>query len=140
MVTRHCYIGIEDLGLTAPQRQILINALKQLGPSKAQQPCHLNHWRIRTDGLAAIFEAAFDEDTISISAVRGYLASIFGIDPNLITYTTASTQYGPLITYNRTGDKLRLIQFGGAAPSWNASGAAVRAYLAANSAAWEAAV
>ena len=49
----HTYIGIEDLGLTVPQRQTLIEALKKLGPASHPQPSHLCHHRIRLDGKAA---------------------------------------------------------------------------------------
>ena len=133
----HVYVGILDLGLTDAQRGTLIEALKRLGPASSPSPAKLCHWRVRLDGLAAIFEADFRENEVTIEGVKGYLASIFGIDPALISHSVAQTAYGPVVTFNRAGDKLRLVQFGGVSPTWAESGAACRAYLAAKIAEWE---
>lgn len=133
----HLYVGIEDIGLTAPQRETLVEALKRLGPKSDVQPARLCHWRLRTDGKAAIFEADFGENEITIAAVKRYLADVFGVDPATVSHTLQQTQYGPLVTFSRGGDRLRLVQFGGAEPTWAESGDACRAYLAANAAAWE---
>ena len=133
----HVYIGIEDLGLTVAQRNTLVEALKQLGPASSPSPAKLCHWRIRLDSKAAIFEADFGENEVTIAGVKGYLASIFGVDPALISHSVTQTVYGPVVTFNRNGDKLRLVQFGGVSPTWMESGDACRAYLKANMAEWE---
>lgn len=133
----HVYIGIEDLGLTIVQRDTLIAALEKLGPASHPQPSHLCHWRVRLDGKAAIFEADFGEDEVTIEALKNRLGSIFGVDPATISHTVAQTAYGPLVTFSRGGDKLRLIQFGGDNAEWSVSGDACRAYLKANAAQWE---
>ena len=133
----HVYVGIEDIGLTVSQRNTLIEAFKRLGPASSPSPAKLCHWRVRLDGLAAIFEADFGENEVTIEGVKGYLASIFGIDPATISHSVAQTAYGPVVTFNRAGDKLRLVQFGGVSPTWAESGDACRAYLAANAGEWE---
>lgn len=136
----HGYIGIENLGLTDAQRNQLVAHLKTLGPASDPQPAHLCHWRTRLDNQAGIFEALFAEDTISIDAVKSTLGQIFSVDPATISHTVTSSAYGPVVTFARGGNKLRLIQFGGVGSAWMASGDACRAYLKANSAAWESAV
>ena len=136
----HLYVGIENLGLTGAQKQTLFAAIRQLGPLSHPQPSHLNHGRVRLDANALIVEALFDEDTITIEGVKGYLASILGVDPATISHTVTQTAYGPLVTFSRNGDKLRLIQFGGVSPTWMESGDACRAYLKANISEWEAAL
>ena len=133
----HVYIACEDIGLTVPQRSTLIAALKLLGPASSPYPAKLCHWRIRLDSKAAIFEADFGENEVTIEGVKGYLASIFGVDPATISHAVTQTAYGPLVTFSRSGDKLRLIQFGGVSPTWMESGNACRAYLRANAAEWE---
>ena len=131
------YIGIEDIGLTAAQRQMLIDALKVLGPRAHPQPSHLCHWRVRLDGKAAIFEADFGPGEVTIDGIKARLAAIFGIDPATISHTVAQTAYGPLVTFSRNGDRLRMVQFGGANPTWEESWKAATAYLAANISAWD---
>ena len=101
------------------------------------QPAHFNHWRVRNDKEAVILEALFDEDNITRDAFRNKLADIFSVDPSTITDTQQPTQYGPLVTFARSGDKLRFLLFGGVDATWEESGDACRAYLAANVAEWE---
>lgn len=136
----HVYIGIENLALTVTQRNTLVARLQSLGAlNTSAQPAERNHWRIRTDNQAAIFEAAFDENTITIAAVKQYLATIFNVDVSTITHSSQMVSYGLLITLIRSAtNQIRLVLFGydGGIPTWQQSGAAVRAYLAANAAAW----
>jgi len=136
----HGYLGIEDIALTAQQRQQLIDWFKGLGRPQIEQPAHFCHWRIRLDGKAAIFEALFEEANITIENVKARLAQIFGVDPATISHAVVQTQYGPTVTFNRSGEKLRMIQFGGSPGgcTWMTSGDAARAYVKANLAQWEA--
>ena len=131
------YYGIEDLGLSASQRANLVAILQQLGDNNHSQPNYRNHWRIRLDNLAVIFEANFaDEDWTEVS-LKTRLAGVMGIAPALVTISTASTFYGPTVTFTRTTARLRMIAFGGLLASWEASHQAVLAYLKANQAAWD---
>lgn len=101
------------------------------------QPARVNHWRIRTDGLAVIYEAWFEDAEITARAFAGYVAGVFGVDPALVTDTTASSQYGPVVTLRYGGlDRLRGIMFGGVGTTWQQSRDQCAAYLAANAAAW----
>ena len=134
---KHIYLAIENVGLTDAQRDTFIDALKQLGPKSHPQPSHLCHWRIRLDNQAAIFEALFNEDNLTVDAFRNRLATIFDVEPDTITDTVQQTQYGPLVTFARSGDRLRFLLFGGANATWMESGDACRAYLAANISEWE---
>lgn len=132
------YYGVENLGLTAPQRQTLVTALQALGDNSNPNPSRRNHWRIRTDNDAVIFEGLFDDAHWTVQAITNRLATIFGVDPSTIIATTTSTQYGPVVTFARPAgtNRLRLVAFGGLLAAYNDSHAAAIAYLIANSAAW----
>ena len=133
----HGYIGIVNVGLNDSQRDTFIDALKALGPKSHQQPACLCHWRTRLDKQAVILEALFNEDNLTINAFRNRLANIFGVDPDTIADSTQQTQYGPLVTFSRNGDRLRFLAFGGKGNTWANSGAWARAYLKANIDDWE---
>jgi hypothetical protein len=132
------YIGVEDLGMTADQRQTLIDHLKQLGANNQHpNPCNRNHWRVRLDGLAVIFEADWNTESWTVESVKEYLANLYDINPATISDSLAQTQYGPAVTYSRNGDKLRVIVFGGADSTYAGSHVAVLSFLSNNAAEWE---
>ncbi|RPJ54593.1 MAG: hypothetical protein EHM23_28625 [Acidobacteria bacterium] len=134
----HCYLGVENLNLTAPQKLTLLDGIKALGRNDSGQPCHRNHWRIRLDNEAMIFEALFEIERISIAAVKQRLADIFSVPVANVTHTTASTVYGPLVTFRyNSQNKARLVQFGGVTPTWDESRLAALQYVKDNQAAWE---
>lgn len=145
MAMRHIYFGIENLALTNAQRAELVDALRALGPSSDPQPARLCHWRTRPDSDAAIFEALFDEDNITIAAFKQRLGAIFSIDPATIDHDTNLVAFdarqSAVVTFGRGGtDYLRVVFFGydGADwPTWAESGDECRAYLSNNAAAWE---
>lgn len=92
-------------------------------------------WR-RTD--ATIFEALFDDTEIAVAAFKQKLATAFGVAVGTITTSTASTAFGPVVTFIQGGqNRFRIVQFGGAVPTWEQSRQAAVAYLIANSTAWE---
>jgi len=142
---RHIYFGIENLALNDAQRGLLIAALRALGPASHPQPACLCHWRTRLDGQAAIFEALFDEDNITVQAFKARLGVIFGIDPATIGHSTNlvtfANRQSAVVTFSRGGtDYLRVVFFGYAGadwPTWMDSGDECRAYLRANAAEWE---
>lgn len=140
MAAVHIYFGIENLNLTNAQRAELVSALHALGAANDSiQPAERNHWRIRPDNDAVIFEALFDESAISIDAVKAYLGTIFSVDPATIDNANQQTQVGRMVTFSRAAtDYLRMIAFGydGGWPSWKDSGDAARQYLAANAVEW----
>ena len=133
----HGYFGIENLALNDTQRAALVTALRALGPASDPSPAHLCHWRTRLDGEAAIFEALFADDALTVDAFKNRLAAIFGVDPATIDHDlTAGTN--TVVVFSRGGtDYLRVALFGGLAATWDESGDACRAYLAANAAEWE---
>jgi len=145
MATQHVYFGIENLALNDAQRQTLVEALRQLGPASNPQPARLCHWRTRLDGDAAIYEALFDEDNISVQAFKDRLGAIFSVDPATIDHSTSDTTWdtraSSVVTFSRSAtDYLRVVIFGYAGadwPAWAQSGDECRAYLAANRAEWE---
>lgn len=131
------YIGIEDLGMTAGQRQTLVAALTQLGRNNLDpNPCNRNHRRVRLDGMAVIFEADWRTEDWTAESVTQYLADVFGVDPATISHSIDHTALGPVVTFSRNGDKLRVIVFGGGAAPYALSLATVLGYLAANAADW----
>ena len=135
---KHVYLAIENIGLNDTQRDTLIDALKQLGPKSHPQPSHLCHWRIRLDGQAAIFEALFNEDHLTVEAFKTRLSIIFNVEIATITDVVQQTQYGPLVTFGCITPRIRFLLFGGVNATWMESGDACRAYLAANIDDWEA--
>lgn len=142
MAKRHFYLGIENLALNATQRQTLVDVLKALGPASDPQPARLCHWRTRLDDEAAIFEALFDEDNLTIPKFKQRLGDIFGVDPATIDHATQSKSYAggttPIVTFSHGGtDYLRFALFGGQGAAWMESGDECRGYLAANRDEWE---
>ena len=139
----HGYFAIEDLNLTDAQRDTLVDVLKALGPDSHPSPACLNHWRTRLDGDAAIFEALFREDMLTVDAFKQRLGAIFGVDPATIDHTLTIFHFGdgdtPVAVFSRSGvNYLRMALFGGVNATWQESGDECRAYLAANLAEWEA--
>ncbi len=133
------YLFVERLNLTDAQTATLIEGLKTLGRAN-DSPCPnlRNHWRVRPDQNAIIVECEFDDSTISAEAVKNRLATLFGVNPTLVTYTTAQTAYGPAVTYRYANqNRVRFGVFGGLTATWRESWAAAIAYLKDNQAAWE---
>lgn len=144
MTNYHVYFGIENLALSANQKAQLVNALKALGPAKHQRPCMLNHWRIRLDNDAAIFEALFDDSKITVQAFKSLLGAIFGINPSLVSSSNSSQAFDGhstlviTFTYNAVS-YLRVALFGyaGGWPVYEESHLEVLGYLKMNQVAWE---
>ncbi len=132
------YFYIEDLGLTAQQRQTLVDTFKAWGlRNVSAQPHERNHWHVRPDGKAVIFEAVFDADNMTVLWVRTKLAEIFSVSLASVTATTTTTEYGPLLTFRYNSvDRLRLGIFAGLAGSWLQSRAAAAHFLADNFTGW----
>ena len=146
MAYQHLYFAIENLNLNDTQRAELIEVLRSLGPATARQPAYLNHWRTRLDGQAAIFEALWDEDKISIQAFKNRLGAIFEVDPETIDHSvngvTFAVRETAVVTFSRNSTNyLRVAFFGYPGgedwPTWDESGDECRAYLAANLEEWE---
>lgn len=138
----HGYFAIENLALSDNQRADLIAALRALGPDAHPQPACLNHWRTRPDGDAAIFEALFDTDHLTVDAFKTRLAAIFDLDPETIDHSLTSQTFDtlptPIATFSRTTtDYLRMALFGGTAATWIQSGDEARAYLALYAGDWD---
>ena len=105
----------------------------------------LNHWRTRLDGQAAIYEALWAEENITIDTFKQRLATLFGIDPDSIDSSvnpvTFATLPSAVVTFSRNGtDYLRTVFFGyagGEFPDWADSGDECRAYLKLFADEWE---
>ncbi len=143
MMTR-LYFGIENINLTAPQKQSLIDGLKTLEDNANNNPCNRNHWRLRLDNDAIIFEANFDESQLTIAAIKSRLATIFGVAVGTISHSTSqNATYGLIVTFIHSAqNKIRMVAFGHNGTNWatvEQSRTAAQAYLAANSVAWESA-
>lgn len=140
MANIRCYFGIENINLTVGQKNTLITGLQAIGDNASANPCNRNHWRIRADNNAVIFEANFDENNLTIDAIKQRLATIFGVAVGTITHSTSqNATYGLIVTFIQGGqNKIRSVAFGynGGWGSWVESNAATRSYLAANAVAW----
>jgi hypothetical protein len=109
------YFYIENLGMNAQQKQTLIDAMKAWGlHNDTSNPRDRNHWRVRLDNEAVIFEAVFEADQLTVSNLRTHLAGVFGVNENLISFTTSQNQYGELVVFKYNNvDRLRVGVFGG---------------------------
>jgi len=135
MADWHGYFAIEDINLSDSQRDTLIDVLRKPGPETHPSPACLCHWRTRLDGDAAIFEALFNEDMLSVDAFKDRLGAIFGIDPATIDHVLSILHFGegntPVAVFSRSGTNyLRMALFGGPNATWMESGDECRAYLA----------
>lgn len=138
----HGYFAVEDLNLNAGQRQVLVEQLEKLGPAGHPSPAMRNHWRVRLDDKAVIFEALFKDSVLTVDSFRDRLAALFSVDPATIDSrlqnVTFKNRQTPIATFSRGGtDYLRFAAFGGVSATWMDSGDECRGYLAANRAEWE---
>lgn len=141
MADVHQYYGIENLALTNPQRDTLVAALQSLGVDNGGLPHRRCHWRIRPDNQAVIFEALFDDTTLTIAAMKNRLAAIFNVSAGTISHSVATPTFAalpsPVVTFTRTGtDYLRAVAFGGVSATREQSRLEALAYLAANAEDW----
>lgn len=126
----HGYIYLENIALNATQRANLVAALRALGNQTGNHPHLISQFGVRLDNEAAIFEAVFADNDLTVSRVKQYLADVFGISPNQIDHVATSNQYGTLLTLSRGGtDRIRLGMFGGVGASWETSRQATNQYL-----------
>src|SRR4030043_1363764 len=132
------YFYVKKLGLDAQQKQTLVDVLKVWGlRNQDLSPKKRNHWRVRLDGEAVIFEAVFEVDNITVLWFRTKLAEIFSVPVANITATSTNTYYGPVATFKYlTANKLRMGIFAGLSSTWSESWAAVLQFLLDNKATW----
>jgi len=135
------FFGIENLALTAPQKQTLVTALQALGPSSDPQPAELMHWRVRLDNDAVIFRARFQDGDLTTLNLRQFLANVFSLPVANITANTGSVTFltlpSPVITMTVAAvARVRFVLFGGLAANVQQSNAECVTYLIANAAAW----
>jgi len=137
------YFLIENLGLNASQRAILVDELRRLGPGTHSQPSHLCHWRTRLDNDAAIFEALFNSDHLTIQAFKSRLAAIFSVPVGNITHSASTASYSAgnlsnvvVFSYNSIA-RLRVILFGTNTGNYDQSHSEVLGYLFLNQAEWD---
>lgn len=138
------YFAVENLNMNDNQKDTLVAELRQLGPSPETEnrPNHLCHWRTRLDNEAAIFEARFNEDALTVEAFTNRLANIFGVDPSTIDVDISQLDFAghgtTVAVFARTGTNyLRMALFGTKQATWDESHEEVLAYLASNLEAWE---
>lgn len=148
MTQWHGYFAIEDLGLSAVQRQTLrdgLIAFYQDNQEPTRQPAEILHWRLSLDGTMAIFEALFDDGKLTVATFKQFLGDTFSVDPATIDHTNSSVTLAkhntPIIILARGGtDYLRVALFAGLSATWDKSHEAVLAYLEANRADWDGAI
>lgn len=135
---RRFYVGVEALSLTTQQKNTLVQAIQQLGANTDPNPAFRNHWRVRNDANALIFEACFEDSQLTVAAFTAYLANVFGVPAAQISSSVVTNSVGTIGTFTyQAVQRLRIVLFGGVSATYAESQAAVLAYLAANSAAWE---
>ena len=143
MTNWHGYFAIEDVNLVDAQQQELWQVLKTIGTdNEGPSPQFRNHWRFSLNRKKVIFEALFDRNQLTINQFKGWLGSIFSVDPatidNVNSQKTFSTLPTPIITFGREGTNIiRFAAFGGLEATWPQSRREVLAYLAMNPSEWE---
>lgn len=137
---RHFYIGTDNLALTSAQWIIVMDLLMALGPGDSEQMPQLrNHWAIRQDGDAAIFEANFEDTETSVEDFKQMLADAFGVSVDSIDHVASDIQYGRLYLFSRLAvDYFRVFIFGGPGADLKTSRQATKEYLSDNADDWEA--
>ena len=89
------------------------------------------------DGDAAILEARWNKDNITVNKFKDYLGNIFGIDPATIDHVITTPGVNVVSVFSRSGtDYLRVAFFGGIDCTWEESRQAVLAYLRVNRELW----
>lgn len=138
MTDANLYFYIESLALTLTQKDTLVTQIKAWGQRNNDgNPRFRNHWRVRSDNNAVIFEGVFDDANLTAVNVRARLATILGVSNASITYATTQTAYGPVVTFTYSSTaRLRVGVFGGVSASYKESQDAVRQFIADNAAAW----
>ncbi len=136
------YFYIENLGLSAQQKQTLVDVLHAWGLRNVDpSPKKRNHWRVRLDNEAVIFEAVFEANNITVLWFRNKLAEIFSVPLANITATTTTTDYGPLSTFKyNTVNKLRMGIFASLNATWSESHDAVLQFISDNRSAWNSSI
>ena len=138
MAIWHGYLAVEDVALTTTQRAAVLAAFNELGPDSDPQPARLLQRRVSTDGSKAIYEAAFNEDALTVANVKQFLADAVGVDPSVIASTVTQTARGPLVIYSAAGtDRMRFLPFSGVGSTWLESLTQALTYLINNLAEWQ---
>ena len=144
MAIVHLYFAAEDVNLSAQQRSTLWDEIRnQFGEEDLQPfPHRRMQRRLSLDASKVIFEAAVNDNKLTVNAFKNRLATLFGVavgsishNVNNVVFDTIST---PVVTFAHGGqNKLRFAVFGGAAAQWNASRLETLAYIAANREEWD---
>lgn len=141
MTIWHGYFAIEDLALPSQARSNLITALRELGPDSDPSPARLMQFRASLDGSKAIFEAAFNEDNLTITRFKEFISDALGGTPapGQINHTTNTIAYGTVLVLSGSGgtEYLRVLLFGGLGSEWETSRELTRTYLSNNILEWE---
>lgn len=142
MAQAHQYIGFENINLNTSQRTTLFAVLTALGPLTSPQPCFLMQARLRLDSDAIIAEALFDENKITIVAVKQWLADIFSIELGDISHDTITQSFAggdtPVTTFTYAATNyIRMGAFGGFACGWKTSHGECLGYLSLYQSEWE---
>lgn len=125
----HGYILLDKpAALSVPQWAAAATALASvLGRAQGDhQPAKRMQARRRLDNQAVIFEALLDDRDLDVNNLT-----------RLCKYIADALSGAFTPTQVRTGLQSRLTIFGGLSATWPQSGTAARAFLSANSAAWE---
>ena len=132
------YFYVEDLGLTGGQRGTIINQLQAWGTrNEDANPRNRNHWRVRQDGKAALFEVWLDDGNLTAGYFRQLLAELFGVGVGTISESTGSNAFGDYADFSYASvARLRLGVFGGVGASYAQSQAAAVSFLTVNAGAW----
>lgn len=142
MTNAHIYFVAERQSISIGNWSALITLFEAMGTNDSPMPAFNNHWRIRLDGDAVIYESKFDTSEVSLEAFKQLLADEFGVDVGDIESVISSADYAEIGTtvwqfkYNSV-DRFKVERFGAGGATWQQSGDECRGYLAANRDEWD---
>lgn len=137
-MTWHGYFVVESINPPEGVYDALLAILDSISPD-SDLPAELLQSRDRLDGLARLYEAAFDPGDISAEAILGYLAGI-GVDGATVDAAVASFGNGEsdVISFiYESAEIIRVILLGAASSTWAQSLEECAGYLGENLADWD---
>lgn len=144
MAMKHCYFVVERQNISIANWDVLKALFEAMGQHGSPFPMYNNHWRIRLDGDAVIYESNFDTTEVSVEAFKQLLADEFGVDVSEIEDEQSVVVYGDYETnvwqfiYPIAGqDRFKVERFGRGG-DWEMSRNECLGYLALFRNEWEA--
>lgn len=136
------YFLVENLAMTPEHWSALQTNLRTLGIGNPENAHELLQTSTRLDKQGIVYEALFDDATLTLQAWRARVAGVVGINTNQVTGAVSSIQYGiysptvQIIASYGGQQRLRVLLFGGQVAEYDESLDAFTDYLHQHAAEW----